>query len=428
MAKKLFASLAIAAAVSVASLPAMNQAMAFQQSKAAENPNKTKRKTQLVGPTVGKKVGRAFEAYSADDIDGAITILLDIKTSKSYDRAYLDRFIANMYATKGGDANIKQAVKYLKSSIEPDVLNYKEHADSIKLLADLEMQEKAYADALKHYKQWMDFTLEEDANTYVKIAQANYELKTLDKMIAPADKAIALYNKEGKPNQNPYILKLTSYYERKQYKNAVDVLETVIQIFPENKQWWTQLGMFYMLVEDYTKALATLDMAYKQGFLEKESEIKTLANLYATNNVPYKSGKLLEKYIDNGLIPRDEKSIATMANAFHAAQEIKAAAKYFGEAAKLSNDPKHYRKQGVLLQQAEQYKAAIGPLKKAIELGISNEGRVYMTIAESYFYQEDYKQAYVYIKKAMEDPKSKKAARSWASYIKDTAERKKVKI
>lgn len=420
MLKKLISSSLLVAFVATATLPVSSVAFAADEPKKEQK--KKKKRTKIVGPSVGKKVGKAFEAYSEDRIDEAIEILADIETSKEYDRAYVDRFLANMYATKGGPDS-KKAITYLEKATKANVLNEKEHSDSIKLLADLQMQEKQYENALKNYAAWMKVTGEEDANTYVKIAQAHYELKQLDKMITPADKAIALF--ADKPNQNPYILKLTSYYERKQYKNAVKVLENVVVLFPENKQWWTQLGMFYMLVEDYTKALYTLEMAYKQGYLVKESEIKTLANLYATNDVPHKSAMLLEKYIESGLIARTDTNLYTLANAYHASQEVKQAAKYFGETAKLSNNPKHYRRQGMLLQQSEQYNAATVALQKAIDLGVENSGRVYMTLAEAYFYQEKYKQATVAIKKAQEDPKTKKAARAWASYIRDTADRKK---
>lgn len=391
--------------------------------EAAGAEKKEKRKTQLVSPNVGKKVAKAFDAYTLEDIDGAIAILQDISAKKAFDKAYVTRFTAVMYAQKGDEV---KSIKYLKEAIEPDVLNEGDQGEAIKLLADLQMQTKDFKGALVNYARWMEFTGKEDANTYVKITQAYYELRRLDKMIVPADKAIALYG--DKHNQNPYILKVTSFYERKMYKDAVDVLEIVLQIFPEKPQWWTQLGMFYLLVEDYSKGVQTLDLAYKQGFLEKESQIKTLASLYSQNEAPYKAAMLLEKNIASGLVTRDDKNLSIIANAWHAAQHIDKAAKYYGELAKMTGEARHYRKQGMLLKQDEQFSAAIVAFDKAIELGVKGPGKIYQSIAESYFYLEKYKPAYAAIKKAMKDPKSRKAARGWVSFIKDTAVRKNVSI
>ncbi len=417
--KKLSTSLVVIASILVAQAPFADVANA-----AGAKEEKKKRPTQLVGPSVGKKVQKAFEAYTADDIDGALVILKDISAKKDYDKAYVARFIAVMYATKGDHE--KDAIVYLKQAVAPDILNEGDHGEAIKLLGDLQMQTKDYKGALASYKNWMEFTGKSDGSTWVKIAQAYYELKQLDKMIVPADKAIAAFG--DKPNQNPYAQKLTSFYERKMYKEAIDVLETVVLIFPENKTWWNQLGMFYLLVEDYPKAVQTLDLAYKQGFLEKEGQIKTLANLYSSSEAPYKAATLLEKHIASGLVKRDDKNISTLANAYHAAQHVATAAKYYGELAKMTNEAKHYRKQGMLLKQDEQFSKAIPALNKALELGIKNKGRIYMSIAESYFYLEKYKKAYAAINKAMEDPKSRKAAKGWKGFIADTARRKKVSI
>jgi len=420
MFKKVLTSVIVVTALVAIQLSTATSVVAAEQNKA----EKTKRKTQLVGQTVGKKIGKAFEFYTADDIDGALNVLLDIKPKKPYDKAYVSYFIAQMYATKG--KHEQEAIKYLKKAVEPDILNTADQASGLKLLADLQMQTKDYKSALKNYKAWMDFTGKEDAGTYVKISQAYYSLKQLDKMIEPADKAIRLYGK--KQNQNPYILKITSYYERKKYKDALKVLEKVVQIFPEKKQYWTQLGMFYMLTENYPKALATLDLAYKQGFLDKESEIKTLANLFSSNEIPYKAAMLLEKHIASGLVKRDDKNLATLANAWHAAMHIDKAANYYLELAKMTDKVRYYRKAAMLFKQDEQYAKAIKVFKKALEKTTDNKGRIYMAMAESYFYLEKYKQAYAAIKKAMQDPKSRKGAKSWKSFIKDTAERKKVAV
>lgn len=417
---KIFSSLLLIISVVLIQLPIAADAFAA----GAEKSEKPKRKTQLVGPSVGKKVGKAFEAYSAEDIPGALVILLDIDAKKEYDKAYVARFIAVMYATLGNEE--AKAIQYLKLAVGPDILNEGDHGDAIKLLADLQMQTKDYEGALVNYKAWMNFTGKSDGDTWSKIAQAHYALKQLDKMIVPADNAIAAYG--DKQNKNPYILKITSYFERKKNKEAVKTLETVLQIFPEDKTWWIQLGMFYLLVEDYDKGLETLDLAYKQGFLEKESEIKTLASLYSQNEMPHKAALLLEKHIDSGLVTRDDKNLASLANAWHAAQHIGKAASYYGELAKMTNLAKHYSKQGMLLKQDEQFTAAIVAMNKALELGVKNKGKLHMDIAVAHFYLEQYKQAYKLINLAMKDPKIRKTAKSWKGFIKDTAQRKKVSI
>jgi len=418
--KKLSTSLVVVASLLVAQAPFAN----YAEAAGAEKVEKKKRKTQLVGPRVGKKVQKAFEAYSADDIKGALDLLLDIEASKAYDKAYVARMVAVMYATLGD--NEQKTIDYLKQAVEPDILNEGDQSESLKLLGDMQMQTKDYEGALKTYYAWMDFSGESDGQTYIKIANAYYSLKQLDKVIEPADKAIAAFG--DKPNQNPYILKITSYYERKQYKEAIEVLETVLQLFPENKQWWVQLPMFYLLVENYDKAGQTLDLAYKLGHLDKEGQIKTLASLYSQSEAPHKAAILLEKYIASGLIKRDDKNIGTLANAWHSAQHISKAAGYYGELAKMTNNAKHYRKQGMLLKQDEQFAKAIVAFDKAIELGVKDQGRINMSIAESYFYLEKYKKAYAAIQKAMKDPSARRSAKGWKSFIVDTARRKKVTI
>jgi len=419
MLKKILTSVVVITSLVMIQLPTASNAVAAGAQK-----EKKKRQTHLVGPSVGKKVGKAFELYSADDIDGALAILLDVRTKKDYDTAYLSYFIGQMYAAKGKQE--KKSIEYLSKAVDADILNTPDQAGGLKLIADLQLQTQDYRNAITHYQAWMNFTGKEDANTWFKIAQCHYQLKELGKVISPANKAIAL--QKAKPNQNPYILKIASYHERKMYQKGVEVLETVVQVFPDEKRWWTQLGMFYMLVENYPKALATLQLAYKQGFLEKASEIKTLANLYQSSEIPYQAALLLEKHIASGLIKRDDQNVSRLANAWHAAQHIDKAAKYYGELAKMTGKAKHYRKTGMLLKQDEQFNKAIVAFKKALDKGEKSKGRIQMALAESYFYLGKYKKAYAAIKKAMKDPKTRRGAKGWVSFIRDTAQRKGVSI
>lgn len=379
--------------------------------------------TAIVGERTGKKIQKALEAYNQDLIDEALVLLYEIKSKSSYDKAFTDNFIGKMLAGKDGEG--KKALQYLKSSVEPKALNDSEHANTLRLVGDLSMQEREYNQAIAFYDKWMKFTCKQDPDIYTRIAQAYYETKQLPKMVEPADKAIALYEK---PNKNPYVLKLTSFYERKMYPQTVKVAEILVKTFPDNKQWWSQLGFFYMLVEDYKKALSTFEIAYNKGMLSKKSEIKALAQLYATNDIPYKAARIMEKHMKSELIERDAKSLSTLANSFHQAKEYKTAARYYGEAGKLSNDPDHFRRQGILLHAAEDYKGALKALQSALDKGAKQKGRIHITMMEAELYTGNFRKAIVHAGEAKKDRQTARNARAWEPYIKEKASNRGIKI
>lgn len=386
-------------------------------------PGYKKGPTKIMGQRVGKKVQKAFEAYNTDLLDEAIEILKDIDASDDFDRATVDRYLGNLIASKEGQG--KNALDYLLRSVNVKLLNDGDHASTLRLIGDLNMQEKQYGEAVRWYDSWMKFTCKEDADVYTRQAQAFYETKQLAKMIAPSDKAIALYKK---PNKNPYVLKMTSYYERKMYPQTIKVAETLVKLFPDTKQWWTQLGFFYMLVEDYKNALATFELAYNQGYLSKSSEINALVQLYATNEIPYTSAMLHEKYLKSGLLKKDATNYSRIANSFHRSKEYIKAAHYYGEAAKLSSDPEHFRKQGTLLLGAEKYKQAIKALQSALDKGSKRKGNVHMAMMEAYFYQGDFRKAHVHIKEARKDKATSRSAKAWEPYIKEKAKNRGINI
>ena len=396
---------------------------AAQSSAPVVCPGYEKGTTNLVGERVGKKVQKAFEAYNEDLIDDAITILSEIEPKEDFDKAYVNRFLGNIMATKDGMG--PKALELLVSSVETKVLNDLEHSQTLKLVADLSLQEKEYEQAVKYYQAYLDFTCKEDPEVYTRMANAFYELKQYDKLIDPANKAIALYEE---PNKNPYVLKLSSYYERKMYKETVGVAEDIVNTFPEEGKWWVQLGQFYLMIEDYKKSLATLEIAYNQGFLEKPNLLKMLSQLYATNNMPYRSAKVLAENIANGKIEKTADNLASVANSYHQAMEYELAAQFYQEAAEMSSDPEFYRKQGVLLLVAEDYKGAITALSKALERGVEDPGKVHFSLMEANFYAGDFKQAYEHIKEAKKDKTLRRNANAWEPYIKQKAKNRGINI
>ncbi|CCQ12339.1 TPR domain protein, putative component of TonB system [Pseudoalteromonas luteoviolacea B = ATCC 29581] len=389
----------------------------------AEIEKRKKAKTKIMGERVGKKVVKAFELYNEDKVDEAIAILREIEASDDYDAATVNRYLGQLLAQK---EKMKDALKYIELAIKPDALNFKDQADTMKLYGDLLSSQERFQDAIKAYTNWMDFTGEEDAKVYALLANSYFQLQNYNQVIVNADKAIAM-SKE-KPVKDYYQLKVGAYFELKQYKNLVSVAETMVKVFPADPKVWTNLGRFYMQTEEFSKGLTTMQVAYDKGYIESETDYKVLASFYSLVDVPYKAAVYYEKFIKADKVKRNKQNVSALASYYHAAKHIKEAAKYYEEAAAFDNDADLYRRAGSLLVELQNYPAAIERLNKALELGSDKKGSIYSSLAEAYLYQEKYKQAYDAIVKAQDDPSTAKFAKSWASFIKDKAQRKGVSL
>jgi len=416
----------IKGAVAACTLLALSgmSSLAYSQQAAIVCPGYSKPKTNLLGERTGKKLNAAFEAYNEERVKDAVELLREIEAKEPFDKASVERFLGQILVSMDGN-NEKEALKLLETAANRKVLNDSDQAQLLQLNGDLSLQEEKYDGAIAWYQKYMDFTCKENAKIYTKVAKAYTELKQFDKVVTAADKAIALAEK---PDKNPYALKVNAYHETKNYPKAVETVETLVELFPQEKNWWTQLGFFYMLVEDYSSALSTFALAYKQGFLTKKSEYKALMQLYATNDVPYKSAEIHQKYMDAGIIENDADSVASLANSLHQAKAFDKAAAMYKKAGDLANDPEHYRKQGTLLLTAEDYEGAISALTAALNAGVEEVGRVHFGLMEAHFYDGDYRAAHEHAKLAQQDASLRRNALAWIPYIEEKAKNRGIRL
>ncbi|WP_394204035.1 tetratricopeptide repeat protein [Shewanella waksmanii] len=382
---------------------------------AAEKCPIEKRQSKAVGQSAAKKVQKSFEAYQEGNVDEAIAILLEANSRNDFDKAYIARMLGNFYAEKG---QMSTAIKYLKTAVDADILGGTDHGATLRLYADLLIQEKKFKESIPVYFDWMAFTCKEDAQVYRRIGIAYSELKQWDKVLEVADKGIGL---SDKPDKGLYQMKLTAYFNKKDYKNAINVLETMVPLFQDDKRLWVQLAQFYLMTEDFTNSLATYDLAYRNGFLETAGNITRYTQLLASNGSAYRAANVFEKHLKSGLIEKKEKTYSMLAGFFHNAKELSKGAEYYGKAAEINNDGKLYLRQARLLTLQEKHKQAIPVLKKALEAGDVNKGQVQFELALAYLGIKQYKAAYERCKLAAKDKKTAKTAKSYLAYIEEKA-------
>ncbi|MCE9684957.1 tetratricopeptide repeat protein [Shewanella sp. AS16] len=389
--------------------------VAVSAANAAEKCPIDQRQSKAVGESAAKKVQKAFAAYTEGQLDEAIAILLEANPRNDFDKAYIARMLGNFYAEKG---QMGTAVKYLKQAVDADILGGTDHGATLRLYADLLLQDKKFKEAIPYYYKWMEFTCKSDAQIFRRIGIAYTELKQWDKVLEVANKGISLAES---PDKGLYQMKLTAYFNQKKYKDAVKVLEVMVPLFQDDKRLWVQLAQFYLMTEDYDKSLATYDLAYKNGFLETGANITRLSQLLAQKGSPYKAAKIYEKHMKSGLIKEDAKSFEILAGFYHNAKELKEAAEYYGKAAEINNDGKLYLKQGRLLALDQKYSAAIPVLEKALKAGLEHPGEAHFELALAYLSLKQYKSAYHSAKQAADDSKTARSAKSYISYIKEKA-------
>ena len=120
--------------------------------------------------------------------------------------------------------------------------------------------------------------------------------------------------------------------------------------------------------------------------------------------------------------------IRYLANAHHASKNHKEAALNYEIAAKFDNNADLYRKQGLLLMSAEDYKGAVVAFEKALELGIEEPGRIHFSLMEANFYQNKFRTAYKYVLEAKKSKQLRRNAEAWAPYIKEKAKNRGITI
>ncbi|WP_017444669.1 tetratricopeptide repeat protein [Gayadomonas joobiniege] len=390
---------------------------------------KKARPVEVMSENVGKKVGEAIGMLTGGE-DGeekastaeVIRILEEIEPKKEFDKAFLAQLIGKLYAQEG---DYDKAIDKIKYAVDLDVLSWDDQAGTLKILAVLSLQQEKYQAAIDNYNEWFKFTEKHDPQVYTHKALSYYQLKNYDKTVEQADMAIK-YAEE--PKADIYQIKMSAFVDQKKYDKAIEVCIAALEYFPKDKKWWLPLGQFYLIEEDYQRALSTFELADKQGFLEKESHFKILAQLYSIYGIPYKAAKTMEEHMKAGTITKDAKNLAVTANYYHQASEYKDAANTYLAAGKLSNDPEHYKKAGDLLSLSEQYKQAIASYEKAIDMGSEKTAAIKVALIEANFYSGNYKKAYQYAKESLESKQHKRMAQGWLGYIKDTANRKGVDI
>ena len=355
----------------------------------------------------------ASERVSAEDYDGAAKVLGKLRISRLNPLEKVRVYQIQAYIAYGKD-DAAGARDSFEKALAENVLEPSEAADTRFQIAQLWMQEENWRETAKNLELW--FTLEENPNpsAYFLLALAYYQLEDYDTALPPARKSVELGDE---PRESWLQLLLAILLTRQDYQEAVSVIDELVTRFPK-KAYWLSLSTVQGVLGNYEEALIPLQLAYQQGLLTADAELRRLAQLLLFLEQPYRSAQVVEAGLDGKLIENAASAWEMLSMSWIAAQEFDKAVAPLQRAAGLSDGGDLYVRLAQVHIQREKWQEAADALRQGIEKGgLEKLGDAQLLMGIAYYSQKRPERARTWFGRAAKHEATRHEADTWLRHI-----------
>lgn len=328
--------------------------------------------TTIISAQVYDELIKAQEAQEKGDVSSALRILDELKARtgrralKPYELAQMWNFYAYAYLAKEDFSQAIHAFNQLlaQEGLPAQLINSTQYT-----LAQLYFSEGNVNKAISLLEAWFKSAENPSADAYVLLAQMYLQQEKFDpalKNLLQGFKVAKAQNKEEK--ENWYALLQYIYAEKKQYKEQLSALETLVNRWPKRNYWLAMMGAYAELGLD-KKQLAAMDAAYQQGMLTQENYLVSYAQMLVAHNQPYQAAKVMQQGLDKKLISEEVKNIERIGEYYRLAQQTEQALPYLEQAAKLSDNGEIALRLAYVYMNRYQYQQAETAAKTALQKG-----------------------------------------------------------
>jgi len=360
-----------------------------------------------------KRLNSAVELLEGGQYAEARKKLEDLKFARlnPYERALAYRFLA--YAAIGQEDS-EAAVGYFEKVVEQEALGIDDEASVRFSIAQIYASMGEWQKVEEELREWFLYVDEPNAVAYYLLAISHYRREQYDQALAPALKALEI---SDEPKESWLQLAAALHLQAEDYDSAVPILEELVTRFTK-KQYWIQLSLIYGARGDYENAMEIQQLAYAQGLLTEDDELRRLARTYLFHQLPYPAAEVLERGLAEGRIEPDREVLELLGNSWIAAREYEKALAPLRRAAELSDDGRLYLRLGQVRIQREDWKEATELIRKAIEKGgLEDTGRAQLLLGISYYSDDLTGPALTAFRIAQQHASTRKEATAWLAHI-----------
>ena len=215
-----------------------------------------------------------------------------------------------------------------------------------------------------------------------------------------------------------YQLKFAIEYNRDDFLNAEISAKELLLNKPDNKRYYIQLSAIYNILEKYDLSLATLEVSYMKGLLEKPEEFTNLASFYLYKKNPAMSARVLENAISNENIIFDKANAKLLSDAWLFAKERSKSLDVLEKSLEAEpNDSKLINQYINIAFSAFEWDEVINGIFMAKKNGFKDDGKYSLMLGIAYFEKKNLKDSEDSFIEASNSKKYADQGKAWLEYL-----------
>ena len=388
------------------------------------------KKAQAVSKEVYDRIQKAQEMIDADDQQGALKTLNQLKGKKGLTEYELQNVLNYIGFVNYNLDNISGAMAAYEEMLQIPSLEEQIRKQTLYTMAQLTTMEEDYPKALGLLDQWFVLETNPAPEPYILYAQNLYQISKYAEMVRPIESAMEVAKKREKEiKEDWYVLLNFAYFQQENYGKVRDIQKILLASWPKKTYWFSLAGAYTELGDD-DNLMAAYDSAHTQGLLEKGTELTTMAQLYMQHEVPYKAAVLLKKEMASGRIEKNAKHYRMLSQALTLAAEDEMAIPALKEAARLSDEGELNLRLGNAYLNLGMYGECISAIEAGVKKGkIKSPDNAQISMGMCLYNEKKYTAAKNAFTKAGETKRSSRIANQWIRVINsDVARNEQIRL
>jgi len=245
-------------------------------------------------------VEKLIQEKRLDEAGEALRQMLARLPRAAIDRAYTFRSAGMYYLQR---ENYEEATRLLLQAYHERALPEAQTLRLAELIGNLYLHGERYAEAAVFYERCLAAESGAEKRIVIACAVAYYRLERF------SDVAALLEKERGRfvPDEALYRMLFASYYALKQYSAALKTVDEMLRHWSGKREYWLQQSALYYETGQRAKALASIELAYRRGVLEKEDDYMRYVYMLVEMQIPYKAGEVLARFIEEKKVSDSER-------------------------------------------------------------------------------------------------------------------------